>query len=67
MSDFDETYSDMSSNNYDDAHSLIFSVSHNNNGSFTEHKALSSEQVYSLMENEMKKVQEVTNVSVVTK
>jgi hypothetical protein len=37
---------------------------HNNNGSFTEHKVLTTEQVHALMEDEMRKVQDVvTEVS----
>lgn len=48
----------------DEEVSQDYNFSHNNNGSFTEHKVLSTKQVYALMEDEIKKVQDVvTKVS----
>lgn len=59
MEDVVEVYSDSSCSDDDDSQSLNFTIHHNNNGSFAEHTVLSSQQVYALMESEMKKVRDV--------
>lgn len=60
MDNMVDSDSDISIEESDDDQSLNFNVSHNNNnGYLTDHKVLSTQQVYSLMEDEMKKVQDV--------
>jgi hypothetical protein len=67
MDDLLEISSDISLNESedDDFELLNFADSHNNNGSFCEHNVLSSQQVYSMMANEIRKVRDVvTHVSI---
>jgi hypothetical protein len=63
MDDFIDVSSD-SDEDENNSQILNFSITDNNNGSFTDHKVLSTQQVYTLMEHEMKSVQDVvTDVS----
>jgi len=63
MSDLYETSSESSLSEDENESQASFTVTHNNNGSFTESKVLSTQEVFEIMQKETRNVCDIADVS----